>query len=99
VHYILPGHCAYRLDQLKKQRAKAAEIKMAAGGTTLHGSSDQKFGMAQALKPYASKAAVYLLQSTIDTDRNEERQKRRRTLRFPGEKRPSYLLLCWSSPA
>ncbi len=72
---------------------------MAAGGTTLHGTSDQKFGTAQALKPYASKEVVHLLQSTIDTDRSEERQKKRQTLRFQEEKRPSYLLLRWSSPA
>jgi hypothetical protein len=48
---------------------------MAAGGTTLHGTSDQKFGPLKSFNPYASKEVVYLLQRTIDdTDRNEERQ-------------------------
>ncbi len=35
---------------------------MAAGGTALHGTSDQKFGAEQPFKPHASKAAVYSLQ-------------------------------------
>jgi hypothetical protein len=41
---------------------------MAAGGTTLHGTSDQKFGAEQAFNPYASKAVVYSVRLVADAD-------------------------------
>jgi hypothetical protein len=45
-----------------EDKSESPAVEMAAGGTTLHGTSDQKFGAAQALKPYASKAVVYSAQ-------------------------------------
>ena len=49
-------------------KSESSAVKMAAGGTTLHGTSDQKFGKAQALKPYASKAVVYSVRLVADAD-------------------------------
>ena len=50
--------------------AESPAVKMAAIGTTLHGTSDQKFGAeyAQPWKEYASKAAVYSVRLVADAD-------------------------------
>ncbi len=48
---------------------------MAAGGTTLHGTSDQKFGAEQAFNPYASKAVVYSVRLVADADEKISPQK------------------------
>ena len=50
-------------------------VKMAAGGTTLHGTSDQKFGALKSFKPYASKAVVYSVRLVADADEKISPQK------------------------
>jgi ubiquitin len=45
-----------------------AAVRKAAGGTTLHGTSDQKFGEAQSFAPYTSKAVVYSVRLVADAD-------------------------------
>jgi ubiquitin len=64
--YDIQGQCTLHL--VLDGQSESPAIKMAAGGTTLHGTSDQKFGTAQALKPYASKAVVYSVRLVADAD-------------------------------
>jgi ubiquitin len=57
-------HLVIRLED----QSESSAVKMAAGGTTLHGASDQKFGAEQSFKPYRSKAVVYSLRLVADAD-------------------------------
>jgi len=56
-------------------KSESSAVKMAAGGTTLHGTSDQKFGAAQSFNPYASKAVVYSVRLVADADEKISPQK------------------------
>ena len=64
-------HLVLRLED----KSASSSVKMAAGGTTLHGTSDQKFGAAQSFKPYASKAVVYSVRLVADADEKISPQK------------------------
>jgi ubiquitin len=52
-----------------KAASESHALRKAAGGTTLHGTSDQKFGVVQPFTPYTSKAVVY---SVLVADADEK---------------------------
>jgi ubiquitin len=73
--YNINGKSTLHLVERLLDKSESSEVKMAAGGTTLHGTSDQKFGAAQSFKPCASKAVVYSVRLVADADEKISPQK------------------------
>jgi ubiquitin C len=61
-------HLVLRLRGGPEVESESPAVNMAAGGTTLHGISDQKFETAEPLTPYTSKAVVYSVRLVADAD-------------------------------